>query len=476
MVKSQYLVSTLLALCHLRQGSAANPSHILFSSFESADIPNAQGCPLAALWSVGGSFPFDSVQGPLRNATNVSFSEPSNCTSAEFDAIAEQIQLDYANETVDGPGSNRALFHSAGTFSAVAGAGGLGGVDGGWLQFPENVAFPANAGLDETVEYIKGLVQQFPCITFADAVVFNGVIVTELAGGPAVAFMPGRRDASTTPTNPVLPSRLPDGSYNTAGVLSYYTQMGLSERELAVFNGGGHSLGGAHPENSGWNGSFTYASDKFPTPKNLYFIQTFENEWRPQIVVNSTTGTMRFQFVLLDSEGNPENDADGNYIIRIPSDTAILLGGERPTAWAYSYAKDEDLFMNDYARVLQRISQLGAGESWFLNPDQYVWLGVNGTATNYGTNIEPQFGDPPIPTTDMVYPSWLKGFLSGPTMTLEESVPSTQKTAAPSSSSEETPAVPSSSSRAPSLSGQIISVTASALTFFLLCCSMSSLI
>lgn len=229
-------------LCSSLQGSAASPSEILYSGFESADIPSVQGCPLAAIWTIGGSYPFDSVQGPLVNAAGVSFSEPSNCTSDEFDAIAEQIQLDYANETVDGPGSNHVLFHSAGTFSAVAGSRVLGGVDGGWMQFPENVAFPANAGLDETVEYIKDLVQQFPCITFADAAVFNGVIITELAGGPAVAFMPGRRDAMKTPSNPVITSRLPDGSFNTAGVMSYYTQLGLTERELAAFNGGGHSL------------------------------------------------------------------------------------------------------------------------------------------------------------------------------------------------------------------------------------------
>lgn len=128
--------------------------------------------------------------------------------------------------------------------------------------------------------------------------------------------------------------------------------------------------------------------------------------------------------------------------------------------------------MNDYARVLQRISQLGAGKSWLLNPDQYEWLGVNGTATNYGTNIEPQLGDPPISSNEIVYPCWLKDILSAATMTLEDSILPALARAAPSSRVQETDEL--MSSRASSLSGQIISLTASVLTCFLLCCSMTS--
>lgn len=397
------------------------------AGFQSAQIPNSQGCPLASIWTVGSSYPFNNVEGPLNGVTGVFFSEPSSCTKTEFKAIADKIQQDYADGIVDGPGSNRLLFHSTATFSAAGGAGGLGGVNGGWLQFPQNLEFPANNGLADTVTYIKDLVKNYSCITFADAATLNGAIVTEAAGGPAIAWMPGRRDASKTPENPVITTRLPDGSYNTAGVVSFYTQMGLTDREMAVFNGGGHSLGGCHPENSGWNGSFTPASDRFPSPKNLYFIQTFEGEWTPMAVRNSTQ--LRIQYALVDPEGSPVTDADGNRIIRLPSDTSILLGGNYPTAWAYSYSKDEDLFMADYGRVLQRVSQLGAGASgWSLNQSQYEWLGINGTAINYGVDIEPQGGDPPIPVDQVEPPLWIQKLMQAPTTlmaTAQLSVPST---------------------------------------------------
>lgn len=391
------------------------------AGFESAEIPNTQGCPLASLWTIGNSYPFNNVEGPLTGVKGVRFSEPSSCTTSEFEAIAGQIQRDYTDGIVDGPGSNRLLFHSSATFSAAGGAEGLGGVNGGWLQFPQNLAFPANSGLEDTVTYIKNLVKKYSCITFADAATLNGAIVTEAAGGPAVAWMPGRRDASKTPENPVITSRLPDGSYNTAGVVSFYTQMGLTDREMAVFNGGGHSLGGCHSENSGWNGSFTPASDRFPSPKNLYFIQTFEGEWTPMAVLNSTR--VRIQYMLVDEDGTPVTDADGNNIIRIPSDTSILLGGDLPSAWAYAYSKDEDLFVNDYGRVLQRVSQLGAGVSgWSLNQSQYEWLGINGTATNYGVDIEPQAGDPPVSVDQVESPLWIQELMQGQTTRLMSTV------------------------------------------------------
>lgn len=403
----------------------------LSAGFGPAQIyQNTPGCPLASLWTAGSSYPFNNVKGPLSGVTGITFSSPSTCTADEFDAIAQQIQQDYANEIVDGPGSNRALFHSAATF--IASSGGYGGVDGAWLNFQKNLEFPANAGLDDTISYIQNLVKKYPCITFADAITLNGVIVTEAAGGPAIAWMPGRRDASKTPENPVITARLPDGSYTTAAVVSFYTQMGLTDREMTILNGGGHSLGGCHPENSGWNGSFTYASDRFPTPKNLYFVQTFEDTWVPQTVLNSTR--LRIQYILLNENGNPATDADGNNIIRIPSDISILLGGNLPSAWAYAYSKDEGLFLTDYARVLQRISQLGAGVSgWSLNQSQYEWLGINGTAINYGIDIEPQGGEPTISNPDVKPPLWIQNLMQGQTTLMSTAQPVVLATAPQSS-------------------------------------------
>lgn len=189
--------------------------------------------------------------------------------------------------------------------------------------------------------YIEDIVKKYPCITFADATTFVGAVLTEAAGGPAVAWMPGRSDADKTPENPVIAARLPDGTFTSSGVVYFYTQMGLTDRELAVLNGGGHSIGGAGASASGWNGTFTpYGGASFPTPKNLYFVQTFENQWIPQVTKKSD-GKLRLQYVLVGDDNEPIMSDRGAYVIRIPSDVAILLDGRQPTAW-YVFELDLD--------------------------------------------------------------------------------------------------------------------------------------
>ena len=40
-------------------------------------------------------------------------------------------------------------------------------------------------------------------------------------------------------------------------VFYYYTNLGLTNREAVALTGGGHSIGGADVEATGWNGTFT---------------------------------------------------------------------------------------------------------------------------------------------------------------------------------------------------------------------------
>jgi hypothetical protein len=415
---SSSVINVSFGLCLLLGSVAAVADagqYQMYSNYAPIEVPNSNGCPLAGVWSLGSDWPTKIVTGAMSGVQGVKFSAPSNCTAAQFDEISKTILQDFADGTADAPGNNRNLFHAAATYSAVSGPGGLGGVNGGWIRFKENIGFSKNNGLSDKVDYVNGLVKNYPCITFADATIFAGVILTEAAGGPAVAFMPGRKDASSGPINPPMASRLPDGTFTSSGVMYYYTQLGLTDREMAAANGGGHSFGAASPENSGWNGSFTAAGSDFPSPKNLYFVQSFEENWIPQVTKSPVITSIRVQYILTDKQGEPVLDSDGQYIIRIPSDVAILLDGRAPTAWAYSYAQDENLFMTDYGRVLQRLSQVGAGDGWALNQTQYLWLGINGTATNYGTNIDPQVGEPPIPISDIVYPKWIQDLQNGVT-------------------------------------------------------------
>lgn len=326
-----------------------------------------------------------------RTLPSVSWGGKSSCNVMGFKAVATTILSSLEAKTngasgLEAPRAARAAFHAAATYRPAGGATALGGPNGGWLRFSKEVGFPENTGIDEVVEVLQDMMQQHPCITFADLITFAGVIAIEFAGGPAIAWMPGRRDAlHPSPTLPVATS-LPDGAFNAAGVMYWGTNLGLSAREMVVFVGGGHTFGAANFKNSGWNGSFTTDKDMWPTgPKNRWFIDLVTLDWQPEHVPYSN----RLQFIpkgashLIGENGGP--------IIRFPSDIAMLQAGGPLAHWIHVYSQAERLFLQDYAQVFQRIMQLGAGpgEVWSLDPKQYTWLGINDTAINYGTKIMP---------------------------------------------------------------------------------------
>jgi len=371
------------------KGNLMNSEYVR-DNFE-ALVGTSSGCPLAFLWTSVSGYPSGVVDGGEESG-HVKFSGLTFCSASEFDAIAELVLQMFEDGEIEAPKANRLAFHSSALYSAAAGRSGLGGPNGGWFRLEANKNFKGNAGLPETVDVLLRLIEEkYPCITFADLVTFTGAILTEAAGGPAIAWMAGRMDALHTPSNPPLAARLPDASFSIAAVNYFYTQIGLTEREIVALNSGGHSFGAADLTASGWNGSFTSAADVWPTPKNKYLVDTFAYQWEPQ-VVSSEIGT-RIQYVLADGQGVDPFTEEGSHIIRLPSDVAILTQGGNLTAWAYEYSQNETLFLADFARIMQRVSQLGAGESWSID-ESYVWLGMNGTATNYGTSISPQDGIP----------------------------------------------------------------------------------
>jgi len=379
---------------------------------------------MAAFWTRFSGYPSQVNQEAVQHVT---YSPQSNCTADQYRNISNALIRLWKNGTLEAPKANRLSFHSAATFTAASGPGAVGGPNGGWFQFPENMNFPENSALQDTISILLNLTREHTCITFADIVFFAGAVLTEAAGGPPIAWMPGRLDAiRKTPSpstaaikqsTPPLAARLPDASFTIAGVLYFYTQMGFSVREMVAINGGGHSFGGADPTGSGWNGSFTQADDAWPSPKNAFFIQTFNVTWEPQVLFRPSDNGPRIQYVLRPGQGVEAFTEDGSHIIRLPSDVALLTAGGNTTAWALSYAQDENLFLNDFARVYQRTSQLGAGTSWEPSSD-YAWLGMYGNATNYGKYISVQEGDNPPVQASMSPPTAVFSVVKAPPSTM----------------------------------------------------------
>ncbi|KAL9267458.1 L-ascorbate peroxidase 3-like protein [Drosera capensis] len=157
-----------------------------------------------------------------------------------------------------------------------------------------------------------------PKITYADLYQLAGVVAVEITGGPTIDFVPGRKDSKVSPKE----GRLPDAKQGAPHLRDIFYRMGLSDKDIVALSGG-HTLGRAHPERSGFDGAWTNEPLKFD---NSYFVELLKGE----------------------SEG----------LLQLPTDKALL---EDPAfrPFVELYAKDEEAFFKDYAASHKKLSELG---------------------------------------------------------------------------------------------------------------------
>ncbi|XP_020083738.1 probable L-ascorbate peroxidase 3 isoform X1 [Ananas comosus] len=237
----------------------------------------------------------------------------------------------------------RLAWHDAGSYDAKTKTGGPNGS----IRFEEEYSHSANAGLKIAIDLLEPVKAKHPKITYADLyqvitlysanlghfgsfTAFSyysplrycrqlaGVVAVEVTGGPTIDFVPGRKDSSRCPEE----GRLPDAKQGASHLREVFYRMGLSDKDIVALSGG-HTLGRAHPERSGFDGAWTKDPLKFD---NSYFIELLKEE----------------------SEG----------LLKLPSDKTLV---EDPVFRRYVelYAKDEDAFFKDYAESHKKLSELG---------------------------------------------------------------------------------------------------------------------
>ena len=297
------------------------------------------------------------------------------CSNAEYATIAAMFNdTDLALEK---PAALRLAFHTCGTFTSL---GATGGCDGAWIRSGPDADAVPNSGLGEHVGVLEKVKEKHPCITYADLYTFAGSVAPELAGGPPIAWLPGRLDAAGPgPSAPSFSSRLPEANINAPALGYYATQMGISPREMVALVGGGHSIGAASTENSGWNLVFV-EGDAWPTPPNRYFADLVERQW----VQVEAPETGLPQWVLAPGEplAGAAGAFEGKPIGRLPSDMAMLFA--QPFApYVREYARDGPRFLADFSLVTQKLLALGSPGVGSA-AGGYKWKGVNGDWVGWG--------------------------------------------------------------------------------------------
>ncbi|RZC66725.1 hypothetical protein C5167_010412 [Papaver somniferum] len=208
----------------------------------------------------------------------------------------------------------RLAWHDAGTYDAKTKTGGPNGS----IRHDSELKHGANTGLNIAIEICEEVKKKHPKITYADLYQLAGVVAVKVTGGPTIDFIPGRQDLLESDEE----GRLPDGKKDLQHLKDVFYRMGLSNQDIVALSGG-HTLGRAHIERSGFDGPWTKEPLKFD---NSYFVELLKE----------------------DTEG----------LLKLPTDKA-LLNDSKFRDYVEQYAKDENAFFKDYAASHKKLSELG---------------------------------------------------------------------------------------------------------------------
>lgn len=214
-----------------------------------------------------------------------------------------------------------------------------GGANGS-LRYSPELIHRGNRGLIKALYLIDPIKDKYPKVSYADLYQMCSATAIELAGGPKIKMRYGRVD---TPGSINCPKEgyLPDaGPPNPAAHLrKVFYRMGCTDQEIVVLSGG-HTLGRARPERSGWGKEETkYTKDGPGTPGG----QSWTVEWLK-------FDNSYFKEIL------EQKDED---LLVLPTD-AILAKDPKFREYVEKYAADQDLFFADYSAAHTKMSEVGA--------------------------------------------------------------------------------------------------------------------
>ena len=223
------------------------------------------------------------------------------------------------------------------------------------MRFAPEANHGANAGLKtarDFLEPVKGMstnrlfsflfsyadstAAKFPWITYADLWTLAGVCGVQELGGPSVPWRPGREDLDVSACTP--DGRLPDGDKGKEHVHQIFGRLGFNDQETVALIGA-HSLGRCHPDRSGFDGPWDFSPTVFT---NEFFRLLLSEKWTPK----KWDGPFQW------------TDNSTKSLMMLPTDMALKKDGGFEK-YVELYAKDQDLFFKDFAKVFSKLLELG---------------------------------------------------------------------------------------------------------------------
>ena len=211
----------------------------------------------------------------------------------------------------------------------------FGGCNGARIRFRPQKEWAINAALDAALEVLQPVKDRFgEALTWADLIVIAGNTALEAAGSGPLEFCAGRADALPGDGGPDFLTPRIEGAFTERDVVvkDVFAVMGLTRREMAVLNGGGHSLGQMHEGRSGFRGRWTTTNGRLD---NGWFKTLLGERWEEYEV--ASTGARQFK-------------AMGKDLFMLASDLVFLDDPELRRI-CEEYAADEALFLADFAHA-----------------------------------------------------------------------------------------------------------------------------
>lgn len=200
---------------------------------------------------------------------------------------------------------------------------------------------PANAGLQHARLFLEPVKHQHPWITYADLWTLAGVTAIAAMDGPDIPWFPGRTDYVDDTKLPPQ-GRLPDAAQGADHVRHIFYRMGFNDREIVALSGA-HNLGRCHTANSGFEGKWVNNPTRF---SNQYFRLLASEDWKEKTL---ESGILQFSAVDPISEDE---------LMMLPTDMA-LLHDPVFSRYVHLYAKDKDVFFEDFKNAFLKLMELG---------------------------------------------------------------------------------------------------------------------